>query len=157
MRRLLPLLLLSLAACGAEPATTTPPPTTTTAAPYVRTPLDCSKLTVTALNIEPGIGYIIGTHAEWLPKGQYIRIRVAITNTDNTFHTTRPTDYQLDDAAGHPHQTSVDAMEIKRQPNELNIGSGNRLEMDLWYDIPVDTQPKLLRDNTCTTTIPLPG
>ncbi|MFI6173424.1 hypothetical protein ACIBCN_42065 [Nocardia sp. NPDC051052] len=156
MRRLLPLLLLSLAACGAEPAAT-PPPTTTTAAPYVRTPLDCGKLTVAPLTVEPGIGYIIGTHAEWLPKGQYIRIRVAITNTDSTFHTTRPTDYQLDDAADRPHQTSVDAMEIKRQPNELNIGAGNRLEMDLWYDIPVDTQPKLLRDNTCTTNIPLPG
>ncbi|WP_405166787.1 DUF4352 domain-containing protein [Nocardia sp. NBC_01499] len=157
MRRFLPFLLLPLAACGAEPATTPTPPPVTTTAEYVRTPLDCSKLTVTALTVEPGIGYIFGTHAEWLPKGQYIRIRVAITNTDNEFHTTRPTDYQLDDAADHPHTTSVDAMEIKRQPNELNIGAGNRVEMDLWYDIPVDTSPKLLRDTTCTTTIPLPG
>ncbi|MEV6557466.1 hypothetical protein AB0M22_17240 [Nocardia sp. NPDC051756] len=156
MRRLLPLLLLSLAACGAEPAAAPPPPSPTTTAAYLRTPLDCTKLTITPLNVEPGIGYIFGTHAEWLPKGQYIRIRVAITNTDNTFHTTRPTDYQLDDAADRPHQTSVDAMEIKRQPNELNIGAGNRVEMDLWYDIPVDTAPKLLRDTACTTTIPLP-
>ncbi|PXX61631.1 hypothetical protein DFR70_108189 [Nocardia tenerifensis] len=156
MRRLLPLLLLSLTACGAEPGTTTPPPTTTVAT-YVRTPQDCAKLTVTPLSVESGIGYIIGTHAEWLPNGQYVRIRVAITNTDSTFHTTRPTDYQLDDAADRPHQTSVDAMEIKRQPNEPTIGAGNRLEMDLWYDIPTDTAPKVLRDTTCATTIPLPA
>ncbi|CAM4116610.1 DUF4352 domain-containing protein [Nocardia ninae] len=155
MRRLLPLLLLPLAACGAEPAPAPPPPPTTTE--HVRTPQDCTKLTVTAMTVEPGIAYIFGTHAEWLPKGQFIRVRVAITNTDNTFRTTRPSDYHLDDAADRPHPPSVDAMAIKRQPTELTLGAGNRAEVDLWYDIPADTSPKLLRDNTCVTTIALPG
>ncbi|WP_194837790.1 DUF4352 domain-containing protein [Nocardia sp. XZ_19_369] len=156
MRRLLPLLLLPLTACAAEPAPAPPPPPTTTTE-HVRTPQDCTKLTVTTMTVEPGIAYIFGTHAEWLPKGQFIRVRVAITNTDNTFRTTRPSDYHLGDAADRPYPPSVDAMAIKRQPTELTLGAGNRVEVDLWYDIPVDTSPKLLRDSTCVTTIPLPG
>ncbi|WP_433192357.1 hypothetical protein ACQP1G_27000 [Nocardia sp. CA-107356] len=155
MRRLLPLLLL-LAACASDPTpAATPPPVTPTE--YLRTPTDCAKLAIEALTVDPGHGYLFGTHAEWLPKGQLVRIRVAITNTDNTFHTTRTTDYQLDDAAEVAHPVSNDAMAIKRQPTDVTIGAGNRLELDLWYDIPLDTAPKLLRDTICTITIPLPS
>ncbi|MFX0576312.1 hypothetical protein [Nocardia nepalensis] len=155
MRRFLLLLLVPLAACATDP---TPTPTAPMITPteYVRTPADCSKLELTALLVEPGHGYIFGTHAEWLPKGQLVRIRVAITNADNTFHTTRTTDYQLD-AADSTHPVSNDAMAIKRQPTEVTIGAGNRLELDLWYHIPLDTTPKLLRDNACAMTTPLPA
>ncbi|MEV4124068.1 hypothetical protein [Nocardia sp. NPDC049707] len=155
VRLLLPLLLLPLAAC-ADPTPTPSAPTITTTE-YVRTPADCTKLELTALVVEPGHGYIFGTHAEWLPKGQFVRIRVAITNADNIFHTTRTSDYELDDATGTAHPVSNDAMAIKRQSTEVTIGAGNRLELDLWYDIPLDTAPKLLRDNVCATTTTLPG
>ncbi|WP_433633568.1 hypothetical protein [Nocardia sp. CA-120079] len=155
MRQLLSLLFLPLAAC-ADP-TATPSATTVTTTDYVRTPADCIKLEITALVVEPGHGYISGTHAEWLPKGQFVRVRVAIVNADNTFHTTHTTDYQLDDAAGTTHPVSNDAMAIKRQPTEVTIGAGNRLELDLWYDIPLDTTAKLLRDSACATTTTLPG
>lgn len=154
---LLLLLLLPLAACGEDEATPPPAPPTTTVAEYVRTPTDCTELAVTALAVEPGIGYVVGTHAEWLPKGQFVRIRVAITNNDRTFHTTRTADYQLYDVRDAAHPISVDAIRIKRQPDEMPIGAGNRLEMDLWYDIPLDTTARDLRDTTCNTTIPLPG
>ncbi|MGW4770916.1 hypothetical protein ACWEO2_23100 [Nocardia sp. NPDC004278] len=155
MRWFLPLLLL-LAACASGPTpASTPPPVTPTE--YVRTPTDCAKLTVEALIVDPGRGYLFGTHAEWLPKGQFVRIRVAITNTDNTFHTTETTDYQLSDAADAAHPVSNDAMAIKRQPTEVTIGAGNRLELDLWYDIPLDTAPKLLRDTVCNLTTSLPS
>ncbi|WP_280466234.1 hypothetical protein [Nocardia brasiliensis] len=157
MRRLLLLLLLLPTACGTEAPTAAPPPPPPAPTAYVRTPQDCVKLTVTASTVEPGIGYILGTHAEWLPKGQFIRVRVAIVNTDNTFHTTRPADYQLDDTVDAAHPPSVDAMAIKRQPTELTLGAGNRLEMDLWYDIPANSGPRQLRDTVCATTIPLPS
>ncbi|MEV5832558.1 hypothetical protein [Nocardia sp. NPDC052112] len=155
MRRFLPLLILPLAACADTTPTPSAPAVTTTE--YVRTPADCAKSELAALVVEPGHGYIFGTHAEWLPKGQFVRIRIAITNADNTFHTTRTTDYELDDAAGTAHPVSNDAMAIKRQPTEVTLGAGNRLELDLWYDIPLDTTPKLLRDSVCATTTMLPG
>lgn len=155
VRRLLSLLFLPLAACADPTPTPSAPSVTTT--DYVRTPADCTKLEITALVVEPGHGYIFGTHAEWLPKGQLVRVRVVIANADTTFHTTRTTDYQLDDNAGTAHPVSNDAMAIKRQPTEVTIGAGNRLELDLWYDIPLDTTPKLLRDSACATTTTLPG
>ncbi len=155
MRRLLSVLFLPLVAC-ADP-TPTPSAPAMTATEYIRTPADCAKLELTALMVEPGHGSIFGTHAEWLPKGQFVRIRVVIANADNIFHTTRTTDYELDDAADTAHPVSNDAMAIKRQPTEVTIGAGNRLELDLWYDIPLDTRPKLLRDNACKTTTTLPG
>ncbi|MFI9504479.1 hypothetical protein [Nocardia sp. NPDC052566] len=159
MRWFLSLLILPLAACASDPAPIAAPTatTTTTAAPETRTPQDCDKLTVTALEVEPGIGYLLGTHAEWLPKGQFVRVRVAITNTDRAFHTTNSDDYQLTDAADAPHPVSIDAIRIKRQPLEITLGAGNRLELDLWYDIPLNTAPRQLRDTVCSTTIPLPA
>jgi hypothetical protein len=56
---------------------------------------------------------------------------VAITNTDNTFHASRP--------------------------DEIHVGAGNRLELDLWYHIPLATDPHHLRDTVCSTTIPMSG
>ncbi|QIS02110.1 hypothetical protein F5X71_07065 [Nocardia brasiliensis] len=155
MRRLFLFLLLLSTACGTGEPTAAPPPPAPTE--YVRTPQDCAKLTVTAATVETGIGYILGTHAEWQPKGQFIRIRVAIVNNDNTFHTTRPADYHLEDTAAAAHPPSVDAMAIKRQSPELTLGAGNRLEMDLWYDIPPNAGPRQLRDTVCATIIPLPS
>lgn len=134
----------------------TPPPVATTT-PYARTPGDCAKLTVTPVAVQPGITYIIGTHAEWDPKGQLVRVRVAIVNSDATFHTTRTTDYRLLDAAGAEYPTSVDGMRIKRQPGEVEIGAGDRLEVELWYDIPTAAAPRSLRDAVCGTVVQLPG
>ncbi|MGF6880637.1 hypothetical protein ABIA39_000518 [Nocardia sp. GAS34] len=142
-----------LTGCTSAPVRTPPPVTTTT--PYARTPGDCAKLTVTPLVVQPGIGYVIGTHAEWDPKGQFVRIRVAITNSDATYHTTRTSDYRLLDAAGAEYPTSVDAMRIKRQPDAVEIGAGDRLEVELWYDIPTTTTARSLRDTVCGTVIQL--
>jgi hypothetical protein len=142
-----------LTGCTSTPARTPPPVTTTT--PYARTPGDCAKLTVTTLAVQPGITYMIGTHAEWDPKGQLVRIRVAITNSDATYHTTRTSDYRLLDAAGAEYATSVDAMRIKRQPDEVEIGAADRLEVELWYDIPLAATAHSLRDTVCGTVIQL--
>lgn len=107
--------------------------------------------------VQPGITYMIGTHAEWDPKGQFVRVRVAIVNSDATFHTTRTTDYRLVDAAGAEYSTNVDGMRIKRQPGEAEIGAGDRLEVELWYDIPTAAVPHSLRDAVCGTVVQLPG
>ncbi|GAB2677317.1 DUF4352 domain-containing protein [Nocardia goodfellowii] len=154
VRRLFLLLVLPLVACGAEESEPVPVPTST---PFARTQEDCSELAVHALEVQPGVANLFGTHAELLPKGQFVRVRVAITNTGDRVHDTRPEDYHLVDTGSGGHRIGVDAMRVERQLFELQIGAGNRLEMDLWYDLPVGAVPHELRDTVCASTIPLPG
>ncbi|MEV6275330.1 hypothetical protein [Nocardia sp. NPDC051832] len=149
------LLALPLVACG-SPGDPAPAPAPTTTA-FARTPEDCTELTVTALEVQPGVANLFGTHAELLPKGQFVRVRIAIGNTGSRVHDTRSEDYQLVDTAAAGHRLGIDPMRVERQLFELQIGAGNRLEMDLWYDIPVGAVPHELRDTVCASTIPLPG
>ncbi|MEU8901524.1 hypothetical protein [Nocardia sp. NPDC048505] len=147
------LLALPLVACGAEEPQAVPPPVTTT---FARTAEDCTELAVRALEVEPGVAEVFGTHAELLPKGQFVRVRIALSNTGNRVHDTRSEDYELVDAAGGAHHMSIDAMRVERQLWELQLGAGNRLELDLWYDIPLGAIPREIRDTVCASTIPLP-
>ncbi|MFC9897451.1 hypothetical protein ACFVMC_27490 [Nocardia sp. NPDC127579] len=153
MRRLILLLALPLVACGAE----NPEPTSAPApSAFARTREDCTELAVTALELQPGVATVFGTHAELLPKGQFVRIRIALTNTGHQVHDTRAEDYRLIDTAAGAHRSSIDAMRVKRQLTALQLGAGNRLELDLWYDIPSAATPAELRDTVCATVIPLP-
>ncbi|MEV0251263.1 hypothetical protein AB0H76_32040 [Nocardia sp. NPDC050712] len=154
MRRLMLLLALPLVACGAPEPESAPIPASTS---FARTPEDCSELAITALEVQPGVANLFGTHAELLPKGQFVRVRIAITNTGNRVHDTRSEDYQLVDTAAAGHRMSIDAMRVKRQLSDLEIGAGNRLELDLWYDLPVGAIPRELRDTVCASTIAFPG
>ncbi|MFD6463899.1 hypothetical protein, partial [Streptomyces roseolus] len=152
MRWVFVLLVLPLVACGSgesEPAPV-PPPTTTTLA---RTPEDCSELAVTALEVQTGIAGVVGTHAELMPKGQYVRVRVALVNTGRRVHDTQSQDYELLDTAAAVYPMNIDAMRVKRQLWDLQIGAGNRLEMDLWYDLPLGAIPQNLRDTVCASAI----
>lgn len=101
---------------------------------------------------------IVGTHAEFEPRGEYVRVRLAVDNLDSTFHDVLSHGQRLLDRAGRTFEPSVDAMRIKRQPDDVNLGSGDRLEFDLWFDVPAGDQPALLlvRADGCGRRILLP-
>jgi hypothetical protein len=88
---------------------------------------------------------IAGSHAEWQPKGRYVRIRLVVVNTGRSgtaFDTGRQ---QLVTADGTAHDVDPQAMLIKRQPGQFDLGANVRVEFDLYYDVPRDTRPTALR------------
>jgi hypothetical protein len=87
---------------------------------------------------------IVGSHAEWEPKGRFLRIRLVVVNTDHSgvgFDTARQ---QLLTADGVVHDVDPQAMLIERQPGQFDLGSNVRIEFDLLYDLPREAQPRTL-------------
>jgi hypothetical protein len=48
-------------------------------------------------------------------------------------------------ADGVEHPPDPQAMLIKRQPGKFDLGPTDRLEFDLYYDLPVDAKPTALK------------
>jgi hypothetical protein len=145
---------LLLAGCGATPAVPTAPVTPTYNLPPrpVRPreqPLSLPPQTqgdtqFTLIGLTR-LDSIMGSHAEWQPKGRYLRIRLVVVNTGRSgtaFDTTRQ---QLVTADGAAHDVDPQAMLIKRQPGQFDLGANVRVEFDLYYDIPRDARPIALR------------
>jgi hypothetical protein len=88
---------------------------------------------------------IVGSHAEWEPKGRYIRVRLVAVNTDHSsvgFDTARQ---QLVTSDGVVHGVDPQAMLIERQPGQFDLGANVRIEFDLFFDVPRDAEPRTLR------------
>jgi hypothetical protein len=100
---------------------------------------------------------IIGTHAEWLPRGEYERVRVALDNGMATFRSFAVERMLLVDAKGTTYKPDYDAMNIARQPKIAVVPAQGRLEMDLWYDLPVKSVVRALRVQDLGKDIALPG
>lgn len=170
-------LVLLATACTAERSSTAggPSPTATPATTASATPTDtsaaCPPVPATrgprvrdghidfeVLGVTAPIRSIVGTHAEFTPQGEYVRVRVAVKNPDSTFHDVITDDERLLDVTGRSFEPSVDAMRIKRQPDDINLGSGNRLEFDLWFDVPDGDTPRMLlaRADGCGRRVLLP-
>jgi hypothetical protein len=97
------------------------------------------------IGLTSGMPTVIGSHADWPAHGQFVRLRVAVTNTARTttlFNTRHQVLVASDGSTTHP---SDDAMLIKRQPAEVDLGSTVRLEFDLWFDIPKEAHATALR------------
>jgi len=97
------------------------------------------------MGLTAGMTTVIGSHADWPAKGQFVRLRVAVTNTARTtalFDARHQVLVASDGSTSHP---SEDAMLIKRQPANVDLGSSVRLEFDLWFDIPKEAHPTALR------------
>jgi hypothetical protein len=97
------------------------------------------------LGFTQGITVITGTHAEWYPKGVYMRVRILAQDVglDATFLMTRQ--QELVDSAGHTLLPDQNGMRIKRQPDQVALGPSDRIELDLWYDVPVGTKAHAVR------------
>ena len=146
---------LVLTGCAAAPAPAAAPPATPTyqlpprpvrpsekplaLAPQVQGDTQFTLIGLTTLDA------IEGSHAEWQPKGRYVRIRLVVVNTGRSgvaFDTTRQ---QLLTADGVAHDVDPQAMLIKRQPGQFDLGANVRVEFDLYYDVPRDARPTALR------------
>jgi hypothetical protein len=90
--------------------------------------------------------HIAGSHAEVDSKnGQYVRIRVLLTNLGRTTSTLKLNKQQLITQDGAAFTPDAETMGIKRQPVVPELGTAVRLEFDLWYDIAKNLVPKTLR------------
>lgn len=99
----------------------------------------------TPIGLAAGLPSITGSHTEWPAKGQYVRLRLVVTNTGTSsvlFDTKRQL---LVDDQGAPHPPDDQAMLIKRQPAQFDLGHGVRVEFDLYWDIPKGRKPVTLR------------
>ncbi len=162
---------LALAAgCSSDSgASATPSPTASptylqaprTARPF-ETPLATAsatgpQVTVAVVGFRTHLLSIIGTHAEWLPKGEYERVRIALDNGMSTFRVFSTDRMLLVDATGKTYKPDYDAMDIARQPPTATVPAEGRLEMDLWYDLPEKSTVRALRVQDLNKDIALPG
>jgi hypothetical protein len=132
-----------------------------TARPF-ETPLATASATgpevsVDVVGLRVHLVSIIGTHAEWLPKGEYERVRVALDNGMSRFRSFSTDRLLLVDANGKTYKPDYDAMNIARQPRTATVPAQGRLEMDLWYDLPVKSVVRALRVQDLGKDIALPG
>lgn len=139
----------SAPAGSASPVTTVTPPDA-----------GCGRLHAAVVAVEPNQTYIVGTHAEFAPKnGQFLRVRVSVSNDDPTFHTVHTLASVLVDTAGARHPPSPEAMLIKRQPADVVLGGHDEAQFELWYDLAPATRPAavaLRQDDACVRHIPVP-
>lgn len=99
----------------------------------------------TLIGLGAGLPSITGSHTEFPAKGQFVRLRLVVTNTGTSsvlFDTKRQL---LVDDKGVAHPPEDQAMLIKRQPAQFDLGHGVRVEFDLYWDIPKDVKPVALR------------
>jgi hypothetical protein len=164
------LALTGAAGCTSDSgAATAPSPTASptyrlaprTARPF-ETPLPTAsatgqQVTVSVVGLRVHLLSIIGTHAEWLPKGEYERLRIALDNGMSTFRAFDTRKMLLVDANGKTYLPDYDAMNIARQPAVATVPAEGRLEMDLWFDLPEKSIVRALRLEDLDKDITLPG
>jgi Domain of unknown function (DUF4352) len=97
------------------------------------------------IGLTTGIKTILGSHAEWPAKGAFIRVRLVVTNTGRNTVPFDANKQTLITSDGRSHTPDPQAMLIKRQPGQIDIGAADLLEFDLYYDAPPDVQPQTLR------------
>ncbi len=164
MRRLVAVavtaVVLAAAGCGGEAPIEVGPETTTTSAPTYPVPEqtvrpDEKPLRVpttpdgdtafTLIGLTTGLPSIIGSHAEFDAKGQFVRIRMSVINNGRSSVSFDARRHVLIDDRGAEHTADSQAMTIKRQPETIDLGANVRLEYDVYYDLPEDAKPATLR------------
>lgn len=103
------------------------------------------RITFAAIGLRTGITFIVGSHADLPAQGQYVRVRVVCDNGYPNFHTIDLNKQLLVTTDGQTHQTDVNGMRVERQPDTFDLGSHDRLEFDLLYDIPKQAKVRSLR------------
>lgn len=144
--------LLILTGCsGGKPA---PAPTYPLPARQVRdgeTPVRAAprtdgRVTFAVIGLRTKITYVVGSHGDQKARlGQFVRVRLTVTNGYPTFHTLDLRRERLLTADGGAYGIDGNATRIKRQPDSLDVGSGDRVELDLWFDVPAAAKARALR------------
>ncbi|GAA1514756.1 hypothetical protein GCM10009677_54960 [Sphaerisporangium rubeum] len=149
------LVTLAVASCSAEPAATPaaaprtylvpaetarPDETVVKAASVVD-----GQMRFRVLGFSDGMPSIFGSHAEWNAKGLYTRVRILIESTDRTNQKFDAKQQLLVAADGRTFHVDTQAQAIKRQPDELPVGSFVKMQFDLWFDHPEDAKITAIR------------
>jgi len=92
-----------------------------------------------------GITFLTGTHAEFEPKNPLCRIRERVESTDAAYHDFSTSKQRLVSADGTAVAPSIDAMQIKRQPDAVTVGGHDVVEIDVYFEVPPAQQPRVLR------------
>jgi hypothetical protein len=151
--------VLVAAGCGDAPVVAGPETTASPAATYpvppqtVRPDEKPLKIPTTAdgdtaftlVGLTTEIPTLIGSHAEFHAKGQFVRIRMSVVNNGRSSVSFAARRHVLVDDHEVEHTTDSQAMTIKRQPETIDLGANVRLEYDVYYDLPKDAKPLALR------------
>ena len=150
--------VLLAAGCTSVPAVSEPPPSSSSATypvPNVPVRPDEKVLRVptagdgetqfTLLGLTAELTSLVGSHAEMPAKGQYVRIRMSVVNNGRSSVTFNARKHVLVDDKKNEHAVDLQAMLIKRQPENIDLGANVRLEYDVYYDIPKDAKPLALK------------
>ncbi|RKT56702.1 DUF4352 domain-containing protein [Saccharothrix australiensis] len=145
------------AGCTSAPATVAPAPSSATAYPvpsvtvrpdekvlHLPTTTD-GETAFTLLGLTTGLPSLVGSHAEFEAKGQFVRIRMSVVNTGRSSVSFDARKHLLLDDKRTEYRVDTQAMTIKRQPELLDLGANVRLEFDVYYDLPKDAKPLALR------------
>lgn len=92
-----------------------------------------------------GITFLTGTHAEFEPKNPLCRIRERVASDDAAFHSFDTSRQRLVLSDGTTVAPSVDAMQIKRQPDAVTVGGHDVVELDVYFEPPPGGQVESLR------------
>lgn len=108
--------------------------------------VNIGEVTYTAIAIRTDIVSVVGSHADLLAKGQYVRVRLSMANSGKTRHNLDLYKQRLLTTDGKDYNLSYDAMEISRAPDgPFSIAAQELRELDLWYDIPAKAKVRALR------------
>ena len=113
--------------------------------PLVPAPTPEGDTVFELIGLTTGMASVLGSHAEMPAKGQFVRVRLVVSNTGRNSVPFDANRQLLLTSTGTEHAPDSQAMLIKRQPGRIDIGSANRVEFDLYYDIPKDAVPTALR------------
>lgn len=119
-------------------------------APTVRV----GMLAIHPLSWKCGMGSLIGTHAEHFARGQYCRFRLHLLADDATYVDYESAWLRLGWTTGST-TPDAEAMKIARQPQEMQVGAHDTVELDVWFDYPIGAVPKTLTIRG--TVVNLPG
>ncbi|MCW2877676.1 MAG: hypothetical protein JWQ95_1776 [Sphaerisporangium sp.] len=146
---------MTLSGCSSGPGKTAPSPSPTYVIPaqtaraeetvITEKPVVDGQMRFRVLGFHDGMPIMFGSHAEWNAKGQYARVRVLIESTDRTNQKFDAKQQLLVASDGRTFHVDNFAQAIKRQPDEIPVGSFVRMEFDLWYDIPKDVKATRIR------------
>jgi hypothetical protein len=92
-----------------------------------------------------GITYFTGTHAEFEPQNPLCRVHERVTSTDASYHSFSTSRQRLILRDGTQVAPSIDAMQIKRQPDSVTVGGRDVVELDVYFEPPPGSAPQTLR------------
>ncbi|CCH33944.1 hypothetical protein BN6_67070 [Saccharothrix espanaensis DSM 44229] len=148
---------LVVAGCSSAPASETPPtssPPTYPVPPGTARPdekvlhlptTSDGDTAFTLVGLTTGMDALIGSHAEFAAKGQFVRIRLSVVNNGRSSASFDARRHLLVDDRKVEHPVDTQAMTIKRQPEVIDLGANVRLEYDVYYDLPADAKPLALK------------